>query len=386
MGCAPMGYLLFNEVMKHDPATRPGPDRDRFVLSAGHGSMLLYAALHLTGYERPTMDDIKRFRQLHAPTAGHPENFLLPGVETTTGPLGQGFANGVGMALAAERLAAEFNRPGHEIVDHDVYAIVSDGDLMEGVAAEAASLAGHLKLGRLIYLYDDNGITIDGETDLAFSEDVLAASTPTAGTPSGSGRHRPRGLRAAIKAAEVRRAPEPHRGAHRHRPRLAEQGRHLGLPRRGARRRGGRGHQAASSTGPTTSPSPSPTRCASTSTGARTAPAPTASLGRALRSPTAPSTRSSPPSSSAGSSAAAARGLDRRAADARRRRRDPQALGRGDQRDRRGCPSCWAARPTSPAPTTPTSRAAGTSPPTTGSAATCASGSASTRWPRSPTA
>jgi transketolase len=174
MGCAPMGYLLFSELMKHDPADPSWADRDRFVLSAGHGSMLLYAALHLTGYDRPTMEDIRGFRQLHAPTAGHPENFLLPGVETTTGPLGQGFANGVGMALAAQRLAAEFNRPGHDIVDHDVYAIVSDGDLMEGVAAEAASLAGHLRLGRLIYLYDDNGITIDGETDLAFSEDVLA--------------------------------------------------------------------------------------------------------------------------------------------------------------------------------------------------------------------
>jgi transketolase len=174
MGCAPMAYLLYGELMTHDPADPEWAGRDRFVLSAGHGSMLLYAALHLAGYARPTLDDIKRFRQLDGPTAGHPENFLLPGVETTTGPLGQGFANGVGMALAAERLAAEFNRPGHEIVDHRIYGIVSDGDLMEGVAAEAASLAGHLKLGRLIYLYDDNQITIDGSTDLAFSEDVSA--------------------------------------------------------------------------------------------------------------------------------------------------------------------------------------------------------------------
>ncbi|MEX2504503.1 MAG: transketolase [Egicoccus sp.] len=174
MGCAPMAYVLFNEVMKLDPTDVDWPDRDRFVLSAGHGSMLLYASLHLAGFERPTLEDIENFRQWGYPTAGHPENFLLDAVETTTGPLGQGVANGVGMALATERLAAEFNRPGHDIVDHRVYGIVSDGDLMEGVASEAASLAGHLKLGRLTYLYDDNTITIDGKTDLAFSEDVLA--------------------------------------------------------------------------------------------------------------------------------------------------------------------------------------------------------------------
>jgi transketolase len=174
MGCAPIAYLLFREVLRHDPAAPDWPDRDRFVLSAGHGSMLLYGSLHLTGYARPTLDDIKLFRQFESPTAGHPENFLLEAVETTTGPLGQGVANGVGMALAAERLAAEFNRPGHDIVDHRIYGIVSDGDLMEGVASEAASLAGHLRLGRLTYLYDDNEITIDGGTHLAFSEDVLA--------------------------------------------------------------------------------------------------------------------------------------------------------------------------------------------------------------------
>ena len=174
MGCAPMAYVLFREVMQHDPGHPFWVDRDRFVLSAGHGSMLLYASLHLAGYAAPTLDDLKRFRQLDAPTAGHPENFLLDAVETTTGPLGQGVANGIGMALAAERLAAEFNRPGHDIVDHRVYGIVSDGDLMEGVASEAASLAGHLRLGRVTYLYDDNAITIDGSTDIAFSEDVLA--------------------------------------------------------------------------------------------------------------------------------------------------------------------------------------------------------------------
>ena len=174
MGCAPMAYVLFREVMRHDPADPRWPARDRFVLSAGHGSMLLYAALHLTGYDRPTMDDLKSFRQFGSVTPGHPESEDLPGVETTTGPLGQGFANGVGMALAAARLAAEFDPDDTGVVPQRIYGIVSDGDLMEGVASEAASLAGHLQLGRLTYLYDDNRITIDGSTDKAFSEDVLA--------------------------------------------------------------------------------------------------------------------------------------------------------------------------------------------------------------------
>jgi transketolase len=174
MGMAPVAYLLFGEVMTYDPAEPAWPDRDRFVLSAGHGSMLLYSALHLAGFERPTLDDLKGFRQWGSVTPGHPESHELRGVETTTGPLGQGVANGIGMAVAAERLAAEFNRPGHDIIDHRIYGIVSDGDLMEGVASEAASLAGHLRLGRLTYFYDDNAITIDGSTDKAFSEDVLA--------------------------------------------------------------------------------------------------------------------------------------------------------------------------------------------------------------------
>ncbi len=173
MGTAPLAYVLFREVLRIDPSQPDWAGRDRFVLSAGHGSMLLYAAMHLAGFDRPTLDDIKDFRQWGSVTAGHPESYELAGVETTTGPLGQGFANGVGMALAASRLAAEFNRPGHEVVDQKVYAIVSDGDLMEGVASEAASLAGTLQLGNLVYLWDDNSITIDGATDLAFTEDVL---------------------------------------------------------------------------------------------------------------------------------------------------------------------------------------------------------------------
>ena len=170
MGTAALAYVLWSRHLKFDPKDPEWPDRDRFVLSAGHGSMLLYSLLHLTGYD-VSLDDIKNFRQWGSKTPGHPEYGLTPGVETTTGPLGQGFAMGVGMAIAAEHLAAKFNRPNFPIVDHVIYAIVSDGDLMEGVASEAASLAGHLKLGRLIYLYDDNRITIDGNTDLAFTED-----------------------------------------------------------------------------------------------------------------------------------------------------------------------------------------------------------------------
>jgi len=171
MGMADAAYVLWTRYLKHNPADPAWANRDRFVLSAGHGSMLLYSLLYLTGYELP-LEELKRFRQWGSMTPGHPEYGEAPGVETTTGPLGQGFANGVGLALAERLLAAEFNRPGLEIVDHYTYAIVSDGDLMEGISHEAASLAGHLGLGKLIYLYDDNGITIEGSTDLAYSEDV----------------------------------------------------------------------------------------------------------------------------------------------------------------------------------------------------------------------
>ncbi|MBW1722746.1 MAG: transketolase [Deltaproteobacteria bacterium] len=170
MGTAPMAYVLWTRFLRHNPANPRWPDRDRFILSAGHGSMLLYSLLHLTGYDL-TLEDLKNFRQWGSKTPGHPEFHLTPGVETTTGPLGQGFANGVGMAIAERFLAARFNRPGHEIVNHRVFGIVSDGDLMEGISHEAASLAGHLGLGNLIYLYDDNRITIDGGTDLTFTED-----------------------------------------------------------------------------------------------------------------------------------------------------------------------------------------------------------------------
>ncbi len=173
MGTAAMAYALWAHHLKFDPQAPTWPDRDRFVLSAGHGSMLLYALLHLTGYDLP-MEEIQRFRQLGSMTPGHPEYGEAPGVETTTGPLGQGFGNGIGMAIAAERLAAMYNRDGFPIVDHYTYAIASDGDLMEGLSHETASLAGHLRLGRLIYLYDDNRITIDGSTDLTYTEDRAA--------------------------------------------------------------------------------------------------------------------------------------------------------------------------------------------------------------------
>jgi transketolase len=171
LGAAPMAYVLWTRFLRHNPRNPKWENRDRFLLSAGHGSMLLYSLLHLTGYDLP-LDELKNFRQWGSKTPGHPEYGLTPGVEITTGPLGQGFANGVGMAMGAAHLAAKFNKDGFPLIDHYVYAIVSDGDLMEGVASEAASLAGHLKLGKLIYLYDDNHVTIEGFTSLAFSEDV----------------------------------------------------------------------------------------------------------------------------------------------------------------------------------------------------------------------
>ena len=173
MGAAPMTYVLWTQFLKHAPTRPDWIDRDRFVLSAGHASMLLYSMLHLTGYDLP-LDELKRFRVMGSRTPGHPEYGMTAGVEATTGPLGQGFANAVGMAMAERRLAAEFNRPGHDIVDHWSYTICSDGDLQEGITAEAASLAGHLKLGKLIALWDDNDIQLDGPTAMAWSEDVLA--------------------------------------------------------------------------------------------------------------------------------------------------------------------------------------------------------------------
>ncbi|HET7371405.1 MAG TPA: transketolase [Gammaproteobacteria bacterium] len=170
MGAAPMAYVLWTQFLKHNPANPEWFDRDRFVLSAGHGSALLYSLLHLTGYDLP-LDELKRFRKWGSRTAGHPERELIGGVEATTGPLGQGFGNGVGMAMAEAHLAARFNRKDFKLVDHYTYGIVSDGDLMEGIASEAASLAGHLHLGKLIYLYDNNAVTLAGDADVTFTED-----------------------------------------------------------------------------------------------------------------------------------------------------------------------------------------------------------------------
>src|SRR5436190_13173 len=171
MALAPLAYVLYTRVMRHNPGDPDWPDRDRFVLSAGHASMLLYSMLYLTGYGL-TLDDIKNFRQLGSPTAGHPEYGHAAGIETTTGPLGQGIANSVGLALAERMLAERFNKPGHQIVDHYTYTIASDGDMQEGVQSEATSLGGHLGLGRLIAFWDDNHISIEGDTALSFSEDV----------------------------------------------------------------------------------------------------------------------------------------------------------------------------------------------------------------------
>jgi transketolase len=174
LGAAPMAFALWDRVLKHNPSDPAWFNRDRFVLSAGHGSMLLYSLLHLYGYGLP-LEELMNFRQWGSRTPGHPEYGHTPGVEATTGPLGQGFGMGVGMAIAEKHLATRFNVPDEEpIVDHHTYAICSDGDLMEGVSNEAASLAGTLKLGKLIYLYDDNHITIDGSTSLSFTEDVCA--------------------------------------------------------------------------------------------------------------------------------------------------------------------------------------------------------------------
>ncbi len=171
LGAAPMAYVLWTRFLRHNPRQPKWPDRDRFAFSAGHGSMLLYSLLYLTGYDL-SLDDLKSFRQWGSKTPGHPEYHLVPGAELTTGPLGQGFANGIGLAMAEAHLAATYNRPGHTIVDHRTFCLASDGDLMEGVAYEAASVAGHLRLGKIVYLYDSNQVTLSGSTSLIFSEDV----------------------------------------------------------------------------------------------------------------------------------------------------------------------------------------------------------------------
>jgi transketolase len=202
LGAATMAYVLWTRYLRHNPKSPTWPDRDRFVLSAGHGSMLLYSLLYLTGYDL-TLDDLQHFRQWGSRTPGHPENGHTPGVEVTTGPLGQGFANAVGLAMAERWLAATFNRPGHEVVDHHTYVIAGDGDLMEGVAAEAASLAGDLGLGRLIALYDANRVTLSATTDVTFSEDVGARFAAYGWHVQAIDGHDARAVDAALAAARA---------------------------------------------------------------------------------------------------------------------------------------------------------------------------------------
>src|SRR5437660_10429092 len=203
MGAADVATVLFTRFLKFDPGEPSWPDRDRFVLSAGHGSMLIYALLHLLGYERMTIEEIKRFRQLDSITPGHPESFLTPGVETTTGPLGQGLANAVGMAIAERHLAAQFG----DIVDHHTFVLASDGDLMEGVSQEAIALAGHLKLSKLIVLFDDNGITIDGELSLADSVDQVKRFEAAGWTAVRIDGHDPDAIARAIEKAKSSTRP-----------------------------------------------------------------------------------------------------------------------------------------------------------------------------------
>jgi transketolase len=203
MGAADIATVLFTQFLKFDPADPRWPDRDRFVLSAGHGSMLLYALLYLTGYEAVTLDQIKRFRQLGSNTPGHPENFETPGVETTTGPLGQGLGNAVGMALAERHLAAQFG----DVVDHYTYVLASDGDLMEGISQEAIALAGHLKLNRLIVLFDDNGISIDGPLSLADSTDQVKRFEASGWNATRIDGHDPQAIAAAIATAKTSDKP-----------------------------------------------------------------------------------------------------------------------------------------------------------------------------------
>src|SRR6201995_2535154 len=204
MGAADIATVLFTQVLKFDPAEPKWPDRDRFVLSAGHGSMLLYALLYLIGVEPMTIEHIKKFRQLGSLTPGHPENFHTPGIETTTGPLGQGLANAVGMAIAERHLAAEF---GDDVVDHATYVLASDGDLMEGISPEAIALAGHLKLRKLIVLFDDNGISIDGPLSLSDSVDQVKRFEAAGWGASRIDGHDPDAIAAALEKAKASDRP-----------------------------------------------------------------------------------------------------------------------------------------------------------------------------------
>ena len=261
LGSAAMAYALWDRFLKFNPRDPLWPDRDRFVLSAGHGCALLYALLHVTGFDLP-LEELERFRQWGSRTPGHPEYGKTPGVEATTGPLGQGLANAVGMAIAEVALAARFNRPGHTIVDHYTYVLASDGDLEEGISSEAGSEAGHLRLGKLIVLYADNHITIEGSTELAFTEDRMARF-------AAFGWHVQRieqgndidAVATALKAAREERGPALFdSSSHPHRLRQSPQAGHRGGPRRAARSGRGPSDQRASGLAGGTSPSTFPRR------------------------------------------------------------------------------------------------------------------------------
>src|SRR4029453_1427996 len=229
MGMADAATVLWTEYLRHDPADPHWPDRDRFVLSAGHGSMLIYALLHLTGYARPTIEDIRKFRQLGSPCAGHPENFELAGIETTTGPLGQGLAAAVGMAIAERHLNAVY---GDELVDHRTFVIAGDGCLMEGINHEALGLAGHLKLGRLIVLWDDNKITIDGSPHSARNRGLVGGPPGGEWRPGRVGGGQLWERRAPDRGSACPPATKPHSLQDHHRLWRAEQAGHGGNPRR----------------------------------------------------------------------------------------------------------------------------------------------------------
>jgi transketolase len=243
MALAPVGYVLFHRHLRHNPANPDWLDRDRFVLSVGHASMLLYSLLHLSGYDL-TAGDIQDFRQWGSKTPGHPEFGHTPGVESTTGPLGQGVAMSVGMALTERWLAGRFNREGHQVVDHHTYALCSDGDLMEGVSHEAAALAGHQKLGKLIWIWDDNRITIEGGTELSLSTDQAkrfeAYGWHVVSVHDGNDL---KAIDLAVEEAAGDRAPEPDCPAHHHRLRQPEQGGDQLGPRCAAGTRRDRSHQ-----------------------------------------------------------------------------------------------------------------------------------------------
>ena len=354
MGAADVATVLFTQFLKFDAADPNWPDRDRFVLSAGHGSMLLYALLYLTGNTEMTLDQLKHFRQLGSLTPGHPENFHTKGIETTTGPLGQGIATSVGMALAERMLAAEF---GKKIVDHHTYVLASDGDLMEGVSQEAIALAGHWKLNKLIVLYDDNGISIDGPTSLSDSVDQVKRFKSAGWQAELIDGQDQKAIAAAItRAQEIQQAVADRLQDH-DRLRRADQGRHQQGPWRGARRRRTQGrqgkprHLAGAVLGARRRAEEPGARPAAAAPRARKEwEARLATLSNRKRAEFDRRLRHERPAG-AGESA---QGAQEVAAGDAAEYRHPQIIGVGDRRDRRrdadGIPV--AARPTSPAPTT----------------------------------